>query len=80
MRWHTHKGAFEHPAIGVLPATGRSFKVDHMHIHRVHDGRIVQHWGTRNDLAMLRQLGVVIAPGAQTTITLSAGWQPPTGS
>jgi len=54
----THEGTFEHPAVGVLPPTGRSFKVDHMHIHRVSDGRIVQHWGTRNDLAMLQQLGV----------------------
>jgi steroid delta-isomerase-like uncharacterized protein len=76
----THERTFEHPAIGVLPPTGRSFKVDHMHIHRVHDGRIVQHWGTRNDLAMLQQLGVVISPSANTTIASSVGWQAPTGS
>jgi predicted ester cyclase len=76
----THQGRFEHPAIGVLHPTGRSFKVDHMHIHRVHDRQIVQHWGTRNDLAMLQQLGVMITPDAQTTITASAGWQPGIGS
>ncbi|MBV8987373.1 MAG: ester cyclase, partial [Solirubrobacterales bacterium] len=63
----THEGTLEHPAIGVLPPTGRSFKVDHMHIHRVRDGQIVQHWGTRNDLAMLQQLGVVITPNTKTT-------------
>jgi steroid delta-isomerase-like uncharacterized protein len=75
----THEGTLEHPAIGVLPATGRSFKVDHMHIHRVRHGQIVQHWGTRNDLVMLQQLGVAIAPYSQATITSSAGWQASTG-
>ena len=55
----THTGTFEHPAIGVLAPSGRSFSVDQMHITRVRDGRIVQHWGTRNDLAMLQQLGAI---------------------
>jgi len=55
----THTGTLEHPADGVLEPTGRSFAVDPMHIHRVRDGHIVQHWGTRNDLSMLQQLGVV---------------------
>jgi hypothetical protein len=41
---HPHRD-LEHPAVGVLPPIGRSFVVDHMHIHRVRDGRIVQHWG-----------------------------------
>jgi predicted ester cyclase len=71
----THQGAFEHPALGVLPPTGRCFRVDHMHIHRVRNGHIVQHWGTRNDLAMLQQLGVVIL-STKATITSSDGWQP----
>lgn len=70
----THRGTFEHPAVGKLAPSGRSFAVDHMHIHRVRDGRIVQHWGTRNDLAMLQQLGAVDTPQT-TSITASAGWQ-----
>lgn len=72
----THTGTFEHPAFGKLAPTGRSFAVDHMHIHRVRDGRIVQHWGTRNDLAMLQQLGALDNPQTTTSITASAGWQP----
>lgn len=72
----THTGVFEHPAIGVLPPSGRQFSVDHMHIHRVQNGRIVQHWGTRNDLSMMQQLGAIESPPAPALITPSAGWQP----
>ena len=68
----THTGRFEHPAIGVLEPSGSSFAVDHMHIHRVRDGRIVQHWGTRNDLAMLQQLGAVAVP-QPTRVTYRGG-------
>jgi len=75
----THEGRFEHPAVGVLPPTGRSFKVDHMHIHRVRAGQIVHHWGTRNDLAMLQQLGVEIITRTPATLTSSAGWMPTSG-
>ena len=73
----THEGTLEHPAIGVLPATSRSFRVDHMHINRVRDGRIVQHWGTRNDLSMLQQLGVDMGQQSAGSFTSSAGWQRP---
>jgi steroid delta-isomerase-like uncharacterized protein len=71
----THTGRFEHPAVGVLEPSGRSFAVDQMHIHRVRDGRIVQHWGTRNDLVMLQQLGAVAAPQATASLTSAVGWQ-----
>jgi steroid delta-isomerase-like uncharacterized protein len=71
----THSGTFEHPAVGVLAPSGRRFSVDHMHIHRVRDGRIVQHWGTRNDLAMLQQLGAIDSSQAAQSMTSSAGWQ-----
>jgi predicted ester cyclase len=70
----THTGTFEHPAFGKLTPNGRPFAVDQMHIHRVREGRIVQRWGTRNDLAMLQQLGAVDIPQT-TSITASAGWQ-----
>ena len=70
-----HTGTFEHPAFGKLPPSGRSFAVDHIQIHRLRDGRIVQHWGTRNDLAMLQQLGAVDTPQTPTSITASAGWE-----
>src|SRR5713226_5339533 len=53
----THRGFF----IGV-PGTNRPFSVEHIHIFRVTDGRIAVHWGVRDDLAMLRQIGVVPDP------------------
>ncbi|MBV9918186.1 MAG: ester cyclase [Solirubrobacterales bacterium] len=71
----THAGRFEHPAVGVLEPTGRAFAVDHIHINRVREGRIVQHWGTRNDLAMLQQLGAVATPSRAGSIRSSGGWQ-----
>lgn len=76
----THTGTFEHPAVGVLEPSGRAFAVDHMHIHRVRGGRIVQHWGTRNDLAMLQQLGAVAAPQLSGPVAPSAGWQRSSGT
>ena len=39
------------------PPTGKSFAVDHIHIYRLEDGRVAEHWGARDDLGMLRQLG-----------------------
>lgn len=71
----THLGRFEHPAVGVLEPTGRAFAVDQIHISRVRDGRIVTHWGTRNDLAMLQQLGAVVAPQMTESTTSSPGRQ-----
>ena len=39
--------------------TGKSFLVDHIHIYRLEGNRIAEHWGVRDDLGMLRQLGHV---------------------
>ena len=39
--------------------TDKSFEVDHMHIYRLEGDRIAEHWGVRDDLDMLRQLGLV---------------------
>jgi predicted ester cyclase len=38
--------------------TGRSIKVQHVHVFRIAGGKIVEHWGIRDDLGMLRQLGL----------------------
>jgi steroid delta-isomerase-like uncharacterized protein len=53
----THRGSF----IGV-PGTNRPFSVEHIHIFRVTDGRIAEHWAVRDDLAMLGQIGVASDP------------------
>ena len=40
-------------------ATGREFAVRHVYIWRIADSRIVEHWGSRDDLGLLRQLGLL---------------------
>jgi hypothetical protein len=40
-----------------IPAPAK-FAVEHMHIYRVASGKLAEHWVVRDDLAMLRQLGV----------------------
>jgi hypothetical protein len=60
----THTGELRHPLIGTIPATGRRVEGwDQIHIWRIWAGRLAQHWGTRNDLKMLQQLGVVSVIG-----------------
>jgi steroid delta-isomerase-like uncharacterized protein len=43
-------------------ATGRTFSVQHIHIFRLTNGRISEHWACRDDLGAARQLGLVPAP------------------
>jgi predicted ester cyclase len=40
------------------PNTAR-FSVEHIHIYRVADGRIREHWVVRDDLAMMQKLGAI---------------------
>lgn len=42
-----------------IPGDGQSYTVKHIHIYRVVDGRIREHWAVRDDLSMLRQLDVL---------------------
>jgi predicted ester cyclase len=53
-----HDGEF----VGLEP-TGRSWKYQHVHIFRVEDGLIVEHWAVREDLKAMIQLGVITPPG-----------------
>jgi predicted ester cyclase len=41
--------------LGIEP-TGRRFEAEQMHVIRVADGRIAEHWGVRDDAGMMRQL------------------------
>jgi predicted SnoaL-like aldol condensation-catalyzing enzyme len=38
---------------------GRSYTATHVHMYRVADGQIREHWAVRDDLNMLRQLGAL---------------------
>jgi predicted ester cyclase len=53
----THEGAF----FGLAP-TGRRFAVRQVHMLRLQDGLIHEHWAVRDDLGVLVQLGAVEPP------------------
>jgi predicted ester cyclase len=53
----TMSGRHTGPLKGRAP-TNRTFAVRHMYIWRIADGRIAEHWGSRDDLGLLTQLGL----------------------
>jgi predicted ester cyclase len=44
---------------GVSTPEGERFSVEHVHIYRLSDGRIAEHWVVRDDLGMMLQLGAI---------------------
>ena len=46
-----------------MPATGKQATWTEIHISRVANDHIVEHWGLVQELGMLVQLGVIPAPG-----------------
>lgn len=58
-RWRargTHRGD-----LGPIPATGRTFEMAGITIERIAGGRIAEVWVARDELGLLRQLGLVPA-------------------
>ena len=51
------------PLNGVMPPTGKRFAAHQSHWFRVEDGKLAEHWATREDLPAMLQLGVVHPPG-----------------
>ena len=51
------------PLNGVVPPTGKRFSARQSHWYRVVDGKLVEHWATREDLPAMLQLGVIQPPG-----------------
>jgi steroid delta-isomerase-like uncharacterized protein len=54
----TMRGAHTGDFFGI-PATNRAVEAGGVHILRIADGKIVEHWGCNDDLSLMRQLGVV---------------------
>jgi predicted ester cyclase len=57
----TMSGTHEGPLMG-MPPTGRLVRQDHMHFVRLRDGKAIEHWGLRDDLGMMQQMGVMPEP------------------
>lgn len=45
-----------------IPPTGRRVTMRGVHVVRVLDGKIVEHWGSNDDLGLMQQLGAIPAP------------------
>ena len=56
----THQG--KGPLPGLAP-TGKFAAVQHIHIFRITNGKIVEHWAVRDDLSFLQQVGLFPGPG-----------------
>ena len=50
-----------------IPPTGRPVRVTGVHVMRIADDKIAEHWGNNDDLGLMRQLGVIPAPGEAAT-------------
>jgi predicted ester cyclase len=44
---------------GVPTPSGKPIAVELVHIFRIRDGKIIEHWAVRDDLGLMKQLGVV---------------------
>lgn len=49
----THTGEFMGKA-----ATGRPFEMDAIHLYRIENGRVAEHWAKRDDVALAHQIGL----------------------
>ena len=64
VRWTNH-GTHVAEFMGI-PATGRSFVIAGIDVHRMRDGKIAEHWHVVDMLGMLQQLGLVPSPGQES--------------
>jgi predicted ester cyclase len=59
----TGEGTMTGPLFGMQP-TGKHAQWDELHVARIEDGKIVEHWGNVDQMSMMMQLGLVQTPGA----------------
>jgi len=64
----THRGVARLPVNGGMLAgvkpTGKHFEALHIHWYKLGDGKIVDHYATRDDIGMMVQLGLLTRRGA----------------
>lgn len=49
-----------------IPPTGRCVSMTGVHVMRIADGKIIEHWGSNDDLGLMRQLGAIPDPQPAT--------------
>lgn len=58
-----HTGVGKLPVNGGMlvgvPPTGKRYAVQHIHWFRFEEGKIREHWASRDDLGMMQQLGLI---------------------
>jgi predicted ester cyclase len=52
-----------------IPPTNREVAVDYVHIVRFRDGKAVEYWSVRDDMALMRQLGAL--PGRPAPLAVA---------
>jgi steroid delta-isomerase-like uncharacterized protein len=45
-----------------IPPTGKRVSMTGVHVMRIADGKIIEHWGSNDDLGLMRQLGAIPEP------------------
>ena len=61
-------GANRGPLLG-MPATGKTAAISVIDIHRIVDGKFVEHWSNSDDLGMMQQLGLIPPPALPVSQT-----------
>jgi predicted SnoaL-like aldol condensation-catalyzing enzyme len=52
-----------------MPPSGKRYTIEEIHIFRIADGRVAEHWHQFDGLGMLRQLGVLPQPSGTSQPT-----------
>jgi steroid delta-isomerase-like uncharacterized protein len=52
-----------------MPASGRRYSIEEIHVFRLRDGKVVEHWHQFDQMGMMKQLGAM--PGEATASSAS---------
>ena len=63
------------PLNGVVPPAGKRFSARQSHWFRVADGKLAEHWATREDLVAMLQLGLVRPPDGRRPSVRRDPWR-----
>ena len=56
-----------------MPASGKRYSIGEIHIFRVRDGKVAEHWHQFDQMKMMQQLGAMPAPGSSGGAGSKAG-------